>query len=120
MTLYTDFALDKLDLVSVTSTDSWSSMVSKLNEIHKTDLLNRMAAFVLGLHNVDKSISIQTILAPRRSKLREDLQALFEGSTRVTAIPDFVHPVVISQGPMATGYTGKGLRDVLALVDEGY
>jgi hypothetical protein len=98
---------------------SWSSVVSKLNEIQKTDLLNRMAAFVLGLHGVEKSIFTKNILAPRHIKLTEALQALFESSTRFTTIPEFVHPVVISQGPTATGYTGKGLRDVHALVDEG-
>jgi hypothetical protein len=119
MTLYTDFMLHVVDLASVTSADSWSSVVSTLDETQKNELLNRMATFVLDLHCADKSVTNQPILSPRRSKLRKDLQALFASSARVTAIPDFVHPVIISQGPTAAGYTGKGLGDVLDLVDNG-
>jgi hypothetical protein len=115
MTLYTDSALDSVDLPSVTSADSWSSIVSTLNETQKNELLNRMATFALNLHNVDKSVTNQPILVPRRKKLREELEALFAGSARLAAIPDFVHPVIISQGPTAAGYTGTGLGDVLNL-----
>ncbi len=115
MTLYTDSALHMVDLPSVTSADSWSSVVSTLDKTQKNELLNRMATFALDLHNVDKSVTNQPILAPRRRKMREDLQALFASSARLTAIPDFVHPVIISQGPTAAGYTGTGLGDVLNL-----
>jgi hypothetical protein len=117
MTLYTDSALHTVNLAPVTSADSWSSVVSTLDETQKNELLNRMATFVLDLHNVDKSVTNQPILAPRRIKMRKQLEALFAGSARLTAIPDFVHPVIISQGPTAAGYTGTGLGDVLNLVD---
>ena len=117
MTLYTDSALHMVDLPSVTSEDSWNSIVSTLNETQKNELLNRMATFALDLQKVDKSVNDKPILAPRRKQMREDLEALFAGSARLTAIPDFVHPVIISQGPTAAGYAGTGLGDVLNLVD---
>jgi hypothetical protein len=117
MTLYTDSALHMVDLPSVTSEDSWNSTVSTLNETQKNELLNRMATFALDLQKVDKSVNDKPILAPRRKQMREDLEALLASSTRLTAIPDFVHPVIISQGPTAAGYAGTGLGDVLNLVD---
>ena len=117
MTLYTDSALHMVDLPSVTSEDSWNSIVSTLNETQKNELLNRMATFALDLQKVDKSVNDKPILAPRRKQMREDLEALFASSARLTAIPDFVHPVIISQGPTAAGYAGTDLGDVLNLVD---
>jgi hypothetical protein len=118
MTLYTNSALHMVDLPSVTSEDSWNSIVSTLNETQKNELLNSMATFALDLQKVDESVNNKSILAPRRMKMREDLEALFAGSERLAAIPDFVHPAIISQGPAPAGYAGTGLGDVLNRIDK--